>query len=69
VCANGGSLSHHHGIGKKRAKWLGDTLSGSAIASLRQLKNALDPNNVFHNGNVLSTNGNVKPNVINKAKL
>jgi alkyldihydroxyacetonephosphate synthase len=72
VLANGGSLSHHHGIGKIRAKWMGATLSGSAIASLRQLKTALDPNNVFNNGNVLSTNqGNVNGNgnVIFKAKL
>ncbi|XP_074639266.1 alkyldihydroxyacetonephosphate synthase, peroxisomal-like [Acropora palmata] len=53
VLANGGSLSHHHGVGKLRKKWLPQTVSNVGIEMLRSVKKAIDPQNIFGNGNLL----------------
>jgi alkyldihydroxyacetonephosphate synthase len=55
VMACGGSISHHHGIGKLRKKFIPDTLSPAAIAMLRGLKQTVDPTNVFASQNLLPT--------------
>ena len=54
VLANGGSLSHHHGVGKLRKKWLPATVSSVGVDVVRGIKKSLDPNNVFGSGNLLS---------------
>jgi alkyldihydroxyacetonephosphate synthase len=51
ILEQGGSLSHHHGVGKVRQAFVSRTHSASAIAALRELKRSLDPNNVFAAGN------------------
>jgi alkyldihydroxyacetonephosphate synthase len=43
----GGSISHHHGVGKLRAQFLPQVLTPSAMGMLRAIKGELDPNNVF----------------------
>jgi alkyldihydroxyacetonephosphate synthase len=43
----GGSLSHHHGIGKLRAPFVRQVYSDEYVNSIVAIKNALDPNNVF----------------------
>lgn len=53
VLANGGSLSHHHGVGKLRKKWLPQTVSNVGIEMLHSVKKAIDPQNIFGNGNLL----------------
>jgi alkyldihydroxyacetonephosphate synthase len=53
VLARGGSLSHHHGIGKIRQPFLGRIASPGLLAGARELKRALDPTNVFGAGNQL----------------
>jgi alkyldihydroxyacetonephosphate synthase len=55
ILANRGSISHHHGIGKIRAKWLPHTISSPAIGALLHIKRAVDPDNIFGNGNMLSS--------------
>jgi len=55
IIACGGSISHHHGIGKIRKRWLKNTLSGTGIGALRAVKNYLDPNNIFACGNLLTS--------------
>lgn len=47
IIEHGGSLSHHHGIGKIRQRFLPEVFSSVAIDGLKGLKNAIDPNNVF----------------------
>jgi alkyldihydroxyacetonephosphate synthase len=47
----GGSLSHHHGIGKLRQPFLPEVLSETALRWRRELKQALDPDDVFGCGN------------------
>eukprot|EP00559_Dactyliosolen_fragilissimus_P000253 CAMPEP_0184874228 /NCGR_PEP_ID=MMETSP0580-20130426/42276_1 /TAXON_ID=1118495 /ORGANISM="Dactyliosolen fragilissimus" /LENGTH=608 /DNA_ID=CAMNT_0027377213 /DNA_START=5678 /DNA_END=7504 /DNA_ORIENTATION=+ len=43
----GGSLSHHHGIGKLRAQFLGNVNSKPFNKFLKDLKNSFDPENIF----------------------
>jgi alkyldihydroxyacetonephosphate synthase len=47
----GGSLSHHHGIGKLRKAFLPEILSDTALRWRRDMKRALDPDDVFGCGN------------------
>ena len=51
VLKSGGSLSHHHGIGKIRQDFLPRVLSPGMLAWQRAIKTAVDPNNVFGAGN------------------
>ncbi|MBW2267482.1 MAG: FAD-binding oxidoreductase [Deltaproteobacteria bacterium] len=43
----GGSLSHHHGIGKLRQRFLPQVLSDTALSWRRDMKRALDPDDIF----------------------
>jgi alkyldihydroxyacetonephosphate synthase len=45
----GGSISHHHGIGRLRARWLPEELGGS-FEVLKVLKKALDPHGIMNPG-------------------
>ena len=47
ILDNGGSLSHHHGIGKVRREFLPQIQTDNSIQVMRQAKNAMDPNNIF----------------------
>jgi len=47
----GGSLSHHHGVGKLRRAFLPKIMSETAIQWKRDIKKSLDPKNVFGAGN------------------
>jgi alkyldihydroxyacetonephosphate synthase len=51
IIENGGSISHHHGVGKLRKDFMKDTLSIDSISFLRGLKKAVDPQNVFGDRN------------------
>ena len=47
--AAGGSISHHHGIGRLKAPWLGEEL-GEWRATLALVKKALDPGGIMNPG-------------------
>ena len=47
ILDNGGSLSHHHGVGKIRQAFLPQIQTENAIRVLRETKKAMDPGNVF----------------------
>jgi alkyldihydroxyacetonephosphate synthase len=49
----GGSLSHHHGIGRMIAPWIGAYLGEEQMAVLRALKRHFDPNNIMNPGGQL----------------
>ena len=51
ILRQGGSLSHHHGIGKIRAGFLDRTLSPAARRWTAAMKRAVDPSNLFAAGN------------------
>jgi alkyldihydroxyacetonephosphate synthase len=45
---SGGSISHHHGIGKMFAPWMGTYLGKEQMEVLRALKRHFDPNNIMN---------------------
>ncbi len=47
---HGGSLSHHHGIGRVRRDWLEKELGYEGLALLRLVKRSLDPNGIMNPG-------------------
>ncbi len=49
VLARGGALSHHHGVGLNRARFVGEAL-GEGAAVLADLKAALDPRGILNPG-------------------
>jgi alkyldihydroxyacetonephosphate synthase len=49
VLASGGALSHHHGVGRNRARFVRDAL-GSGYGLLAAMKRELDPVNILNPG-------------------
>ena len=43
----GGSISHHHGIGKLRRRFVDKVASPDSLDAVRALKQGVDPQNVF----------------------
>ena len=50
---HGGSLAHHHGIGRVRRGWLDKELGPEGLALLRTVKTALDPGEIMNPGVLL----------------
>jgi alkyldihydroxyacetonephosphate synthase len=46
----GGTISHHHGIGRVRRQWLSRELGGGRLGALRAVKAALDPTGFMNPG-------------------
>lgn len=53
ILASGGSLSHHHGIGKIRRRWMENTIGSQGIGMINAVKNYIDPANIFASGNLI----------------
>jgi alkyldihydroxyacetonephosphate synthase len=51
ILKSGGSLSHHHGVGKLRRAFLPRIMSETTLQWKRELKKSVDPKNVFGSGN------------------
>ena len=49
VLAAGGALSHHHGVGLNRSRFVADAL-GAGFGVLQSVKDALDPNGILNPG-------------------
>jgi alkyldihydroxyacetonephosphate synthase len=49
VHASGGSLSHHHGVGLNRSRFVAEALGGG-LEVFRSLKAALDPKGIMNPG-------------------
>ncbi|MBI9109410.1 MAG: hypothetical protein JEZ04_21880 [Spirochaetales bacterium] len=47
-----GSICHHHGVGRYRAKWMREEL-GSSYSMLERIKEAFDPNGIMNKGVLL----------------
>lgn len=56
ILASGGSLSHHHGVGKLRSRWFPSQVSKLGVELYRATKRQLDPKNIFANGNISKQN-------------
>lgn len=55
----GGSMCHHHGIGKYRNEWTKDE-HGSAYYMLEKLKEAFDPNGIMNFGSIFFQEEGIK---------
>jgi len=53
---NGGSISHHHGVGKLRKDFMPKTISPGSMDVIQGIKKSQDPNNIF----------GISNNIINK---
>jgi alkyldihydroxyacetonephosphate synthase len=51
ILRSGGSLSHHHGVGKIRSAFLPRVLSPAALEWAAGIKHAIDPANIFGSRN------------------
>ena len=49
VMASGGAISHHHGVGRNRARFVAGAL-GDAYSLLVAMKSLLDPGNILNPG-------------------
>jgi alkyldihydroxyacetonephosphate synthase len=56
----GGSLSHHHGIGKKSSRGYVEAVSRTGVNVFKAIKAQLDPNNVFDAGNLIEDKSGAK---------
>jgi alkyldihydroxyacetonephosphate synthase len=50
VLRHGGSLSHHHGVGLNRARFMEQALGTDALDTLTTVKRALDPRGILNPG-------------------
>jgi len=54
IVESGGSISHHHGIGRMFAPWMEKHLGPEQMGVLRALKRHFDPNDIMNPGGVLA---------------
>jgi len=47
IIKNGGSISHHHGVGKLRKDFIPDMVSDGSVQLIKDIKKSQDPTNVF----------------------
>ncbi|XP_055712637.1 alkyldihydroxyacetonephosphate synthase [Phlebotomus papatasi] len=52
ILSSGGTISHHHGVGKLRKKWYPQSISSVGLGLFNATKNELDPKNIFAVGNL-----------------
>jgi alkyldihydroxyacetonephosphate synthase len=53
ISSNGGSLSHHHGVGRALAPWMNTHLGKESFALMQAIKNHCDPNGIMNPGGTL----------------
>jgi alkyldihydroxyacetonephosphate synthase len=53
IIANGGTISHHHGVGVDHVPWLGQEKGAMAMAMLQRVKQYMDPAGVMNPGKLL----------------
>jgi alkyldihydroxyacetonephosphate synthase len=53
ITAAGGTITHHHAIGRDHAPWLVDEIGETGIRILRAVKRELDPQGIMNPGVLL----------------
>ena len=56
ILDNGGTISHHHGIGKIRNKFVKQVFNERSIKLMKSIKKDLDPNNILGSSNGIISN-------------
>ena len=54
IVAAGGTITHHHAVGRDHARWLHHETSAAGLAALRAAKRELDPDGVMNPGKLLA---------------
>ena len=55
IMRNGGTLSHHHGVGKDHVRWIKQELGKNGLALLKAMKRQLDPEGIMNPGKLLES--------------
>ncbi|MGP0102259.1 MAG: FAD-binding oxidoreductase [Solirubrobacteraceae bacterium] len=53
ILAGGGTITHHHGVGRDHAHWMPREVGDGGVAALRALKRELDPAGIMNPGKLL----------------
>jgi alkyldihydroxyacetonephosphate synthase len=53
IMTGGGTITHHHAIGRDHEPWLGQEIGATGISALRALKRELDPRAIMNPGKLL----------------
>ena len=53
IAANGGTISHHHGVGEDHLPWIAGEKGELGIDVLRAIKHALDPKGILNPGKLI----------------
>ncbi|WP_341957523.1 FAD-binding oxidoreductase [Microbacterium sp. LWH13-1.2] len=54
IIANGGTISHHHAVGRDHAPWLEQEIGETGVRILTAIKRELDPTGILNPGAVIS---------------
>jgi alkyldihydroxyacetonephosphate synthase len=53
IVGGGGTITHHHAVGRDHAPWMGQEVGDRGLEALRALKAELDPNGIMNPGKLL----------------
>ncbi|MFL5886440.1 MAG: FAD-linked oxidase C-terminal domain-containing protein, partial [Thermoleophilaceae bacterium] len=53
IVENGGTITHHHAIGRDHVPWMEAEVGRTGIEALRAVKERLDPNGIMNPGKLL----------------
>ncbi len=53
IVRGGGTITHHHAVGRDHARWMPDEVTDTGVAALRALKAELDPAGIMNPGKLL----------------
>ncbi len=53
IVAGGGTITHHHAVGRDHAPWMTEEIGDGGLAALRALKSELDPSGIMNPGKLI----------------
>ena len=53
ILGGGGTITHHHAVGRDHARWMEEEVGITGVAALRALKSELDPAGIMNPGKLL----------------
>ena len=54
ITRGGGTITHHHAVGRDHMPWMEDEVSSTGVAVLRALKSELDPTGIMNPGKLIA---------------
>jgi len=58
IVRGGGTITHHHAVGRDHAPWMEQEVGGTGLAALRALKRELDPDGIMNPGKLTHLSAN-----------